>query len=232
MAEIIHRKAAVADILADARATLVAATARGGNWKTLAEEQLQTPLALSDLIEGKLHALEAKLTSLEATLRSEDGSADALLAHDADDIWNLIGRPAEDPYYSLLFPAGIGFYVDGPDDEQPARMELLAELLEAKLHPRLEPARAQKIATDLRASAKTLQAAVSAVQVPRTQHEMYSRVRSALGRSCQIALSNLKRRYIVAGYSQTEIHTVIPGHTKAKPEAKPDKPAAPSAPKP
>lgn len=226
MGEVIHRKAAAADIFADAQSALATATAKGGLFKTLAEEQLQTPLQLATTVKGKLTDLSAKLTPLQAELDHLDDEADALLGHSADEIWNLLGRHREDPYYNLLFPSGIAFYVDGADDDQPARMELLAQLLEAKLVPRLENAPAKQIADKLRASATKLGDAVDKIRGPRTQHEMYSRVYTALARSCQMALVNLKRRYIAAGLTDAEIHSIIPDRSSAA-KAPPKGPVTP-----
>ena len=124
-------------------------------------------------MKGKLTDLAAKLTPLQAELDHLDDEADALLGHSADEVWNLLGRHREDAYYNLLFPSGISFYVDGSDDDQPARMELLAQLLEAKLIPRLENAPAKQIADKLRASATKLGDAVDKLRGPRTHHEMY-----------------------------------------------------------
>lgn len=106
---------------------------------------------------------------LIAAQESIDDQIDRLIGRLSDTIWNDIDRPAHDPLYELLFPGGITFYTDGPDDEQPARMDLLADLLESNLHPKLDPKRAKQYAAELRGGAQTLEAAVDAARKPRAQ---------------------------------------------------------------
>lgn len=90
---------------------------------------------------------------LIAAQESIDDQIDRLIGRLSDTIWNDIDRPAHDPLYELLFPGGITFYTDGPDDEQPARMDLLADLLESNLHPKLDPKKAKQYAAELRGGA-------------------------------------------------------------------------------
>src|SRR5215471_20253718 len=54
MGELIRRTAAAEDIIADVRATLTNAAAKGGAWKVLAEERLSDVAALIDRVEGRL----------------------------------------------------------------------------------------------------------------------------------------------------------------------------------
>jgi len=74
---------------------------------------------------------------LMAGVAAHDNGGDDEVRGVADEIWNLLGRPANDPVYDVLFPGGTGFYVDGDVNEQPDMMLLLAELLESNVHPKL-----------------------------------------------------------------------------------------------
>lgn len=63
--------------------------------------------------------------------------------------------------------------------------------------------------------------AVQAWRQTGEQVSVLSRVRTALGKVVQAELTNLKRAYKIEGFSESEIHAVIPdrpGKTK-KPEA-------------
>ena len=172
-----------------------------------------------DLVDQRVRSAQSVLTPLLAQLDVKDEESDGLLGRVSDDIWNDIGRPASDPTFSLLFPDGIGFYTDGPDDEQPIKMELLAELLEANLHPKLDGKKAKSLGKQIRDSAKALRTAVEQVQTPRAQVAMLSRARSAIARSLQISLVNLKRHYKATGISDAQIHSIIPD--RSRPAAKP-----------
>ena len=221
MGDVIRKSAAAVDIFADVRTTNRNAQARGGQWKQFADEHLKSVLSILDLVDKNLQAAELAYGPLRAALDAADEHADGLLGRTSDAIWNEVGRPAHDPIYTLLFPGGVTYYVDGPDDEQPLRMELLAQLLEAELHPRLEPAKAKAFAADLKTEAAAYAAAVQAAAGPRAKVEMWRRMRSAVARNAQINLAHLKRRYKIAGFSEAEIHTVIPDRPPTKKPAEP-----------
>ena len=223
MGEIIRKNAAADDIVADGRAANTAAQARGGTWQTLADQALAAPLRWTELVDKRLRVAEAKAAPLIAAQDHTDEWVDRLIGRVSDSIWNDLGRPASDPAYDTMFPSGITFYTDGPDDVQPARMELLAELLEAKLHPKLEAKKAKQYAAELREAAQALETAVDAARKPRAQLEMYSRMKTAAARNVQLGLVNFKRLLKIAGMSEAEIHTVILDRPSA-----PRKPAAPA----
>lgn len=228
MGEIINKKAAADDIAQDCRDTLTAATARGGQAKTLAEQYLQASLQVFDMLEKRLRTAEQTLFPLLAELDAVDDGTDAMLGRLADEIWNDVGRPASDPLYSLLFPDGVGFYTDGPDAEQPTRMELLAELLEANLHPKLDPKKTKAQAKQVRDAAKALRTAVDKTVTPRTDAATLGRARTAVARSLQLSLANLKRHYRAQGLSERDIHAMIPD--RGKPKSKAPAPAPSPAP--
>lgn len=132
---------------------------------------------------------------------------------------------ADRTHLSLLFPGGVGYYADGEDDEQPDRMDLLAELLEAGVHPRLDRAVAGERAKAVRGESALLRAAHDASRGPRLRLRLLDRVRTALGRSAQMELAHTKRRFRAEGYSEAEIHDVIPD--RPRPTAAPVAPPSP-----
>lgn len=212
MGEIIRKSASVEEIMADARHALVGATTKGGVWKAAADQSLTPAVTLFDTVETKRVVLENTVVPLVAALNHQDEVADAAIGRMSDSVWNDVGRPAPgaDPSYELLFPSGISFYTDGPDDEQPERMELLVDLLESGIHPRLPAAQAKAYATEIRNQAKALSTAVEALRLPRIRLAMYGRMRTTAAKNTQAALSRFKRLLKVGGLSETEIHTVIP----------------------
>lgn len=229
MGEIINKKAAADDIAKDCRDTLAAAAARGGQVQTLAEQYLKPSMQVFEMLAQRLQAAEQVLAPLLAAQDAIDDSTDAMLGRLADELWNDVGRPASDPIYSLLFPEGVGFYTDGPDAEQPARMELLAELLEANLHPRMDPKRVKVLAKQVRDAAKGLRSAVDKTATPRTDVTTLGRARTAVARSLQMSLSNLKRHYRAQGLSESDIHAIIPdrGRPRTRVAAPSPQPPAP-----
>jgi len=221
MGQVIRRSASADDIFADVRKTLENAAAKGEPWNSAAQEHLASVATLVATVEQRLGEAKSAAATLMAKLAAEDDRADDLLGKVADDIWNAVGRPAADPALAILFPGGIAYYAEGSTEDQPLRMELLAELLEAGIHPRLPEASARAAAAEIRAGAARLRAAEEEARGPRLRLWLYQRIRTAVARAAQIQLTNLKRAYKAAGRSEAEIHAVIPDH----PEAPPAKPA-------
>lgn len=225
MGEVIRKTAAAEDILADARQSNVRAQARGGLYQAAADAALKPALALFDAVHSKWQALEASVAPLVAAHNARDEQADALIGRIADAVWNDVGRPAPgiDGSYDLLFPSGITFYTDGPDEEQPERMLLLAELLESGIHPRIEAKQAKSYAKQLREAAAELDKSVQSIWQPRIRLAMYSRMRTAAARNTQVALSRFKRLLRAQDVSEAEIHTVIPDRPAPVKKADPPK---------
>ncbi|MBL9009043.1 MAG: hypothetical protein JNJ46_32580 [Myxococcales bacterium] len=227
MGEIIRKTAAAEDIVADAKQSFVRAQARGGLYQAAAEQTLKPALALFDAVDTKWQAQEASLAPLLAAHTTCDDQADALIGRIADAVWNDVGRPAPgvDGSYDLLFPSGIPFYTDGPDDEQPERMLLLADLLESGLHPRIEPKQAKSYAKQLRDAAADLEKSLQTFWQPRIRLAMYGRMRTAAARNTQAALSRFKRLLRAQDVSEPDIHTIIPD--RPAPVKKPEAPKEP-----
>jgi hypothetical protein len=225
MGEVIRRTASPVDIIADVRATLTNAAAKGGVWKELAEERLSALMGLVTDIEARFAQAEQTLIPLAAAVETKDVEADRLLGRVSDEIWNEVGRPASDPALSILFPGGIAYYAGGDVEGQPDRMDLLAELLDASLHPRLPAAQAKAHAKDVRANAKVLRAAVDLARPARARVELLDRVRRAIATSAQVELSSLKRLYKVERFTEADIHAVIPDRPPSAKRTAPTPPA-------
>lgn len=95
-------------------------------------------------------------------------------------------------------------------DEQPERMELLAELLEAKLITKLPAEDAAAYAQEIRAKVTPYRELVDQLRVPKARVKLLERVRLTVIKHGQRELVQLKRLYKVEGFSETEIHKVIP----------------------
>ena len=224
MGEVIRKTAAVADILSDVRLTHERSMARPGTaFFEAAEAHLTPVLRLIDQVEAEYQAATAEEAPLVHALEVADETADAVLARNADAIWNAIGRPRSDAAYSMLFPAGISGYVDADVLDQPTRMELLVKLLRSGVHPKLPKEIAGAAADEIAAAAEDLAVAAEAIRKPRTRVGLLGRTRVALARSAAVELSRMKRMLLVEGLGEAQIHEIIPD--RPRPKAK--KPAAP-----
>lgn len=231
MGQIIQKDAAADDILTDANKALTNATARGGRWKELAETRLGNACALFANYDAQLKAAKLAHAPHAATIGALNEQADKKIGKAYDTIWNEVGRPGADAALSVLFPEGIGTYTEGDTAEQPERMRILVTLLGASLHPKLSAATANACASELSAEADALESAVLAGRQTGAKVKVLSRVRTALAKVVQTELANLKRAYKIEGFSESEIHSVLPdrpGKTK-KAETKTGQ-STPSAP--
>lgn len=216
MGEVIRKTAAAEDILTDVRKTLTSATAKQGEWQTDAEARLGPVVVLADNVDERVKEQRKVTEPAVAQLDVANRESDDLIGRTADDFWNDIGRPAVDVTYDIMYPGGIRSIVDGAVDDQPYRMELLAELFEAKLHPKLPADKATGYATAIRQSATRLEERVDAARPLKARLEMLERMQTAIARSGAVALSRLKRKWLSDGHTEAEIHTVIPDRSSSK----------------
>jgi hypothetical protein len=140
-----------------------------------------------------------------------------LLGRLSDDIYNDVGRPGggSDPAYALLFPGGVAAYTEGRDEEQPDRMDLLAELLEAGVHPKLPAKNASEKAKAVRKEAGAYRKVIEQARGPRTRLELLEKVKVSVARSGHTALASLKRAYKSKSFTEAQIHEVIPDRPHA-----------------
>jgi hypothetical protein len=219
MGDVIRTTAAVDDIFSDVRTARDNAVAMGGVARSLAEARLGPVLAMLETIDAELKEARESAAPLLAEVKAENDRADALLDRVYDEIWNDVGRPANDRVLSLIFPGGADYYTDGDTSEQPDRMELLAQLLERKIHPKLTQEQAAGYAVRIRAGAKALSDDLTAARLPAARVKLLERIRTTLGRSAQFELASLKRAYKNEGMSEAEIHAIIPDRPPAKKKA-------------
>jgi NADPH:quinone reductase-like Zn-dependent oxidoreductase len=208
--QIIRKDAAVEDILGDTAKSLENAKARGGRWKDLAEQRLAPVLTLFTNVEAQRKAAEQAHAPHAAAVTAQNEKADKTIGKTYDVVWNEVGRPAWDASLAVIFPDGMAYYADGDTDEQPERMEILVKLLTAGIHPRLTKATADTCAAEIAAEAQALRDVVDAGRKTAAQVKVLGRVRTALAKVVHAELSSLKRLYKAEGFSETEIHAVIP----------------------
>lgn len=227
MGEVISRKAAADAIYADVATTLTRASARDDRWKLPAEARLSTILATQATLKARRAAAAEAVPPVVAQRDSADRTADDLVGGEYDALWNAAGRPGTDPVLDVIFPGGSGYYVDDDVNGQPLRMELLAELLETVPHPTVSSDAMKAAAARIRAAAQVLKAAVDATIEPIARLTLVERSYTAFAKVAQSELSRLKRTWRADGFSEADIHTVIPDRPSSK-----GKPAAPAEPAP
>jgi hypothetical protein len=218
MGEVIRQTAATENIVEDLHTANTRAIARGGKLKELAEEHLASIVKLTVTIEVQLHEAKEIANPILAALDAEEENANLVIGKVSDDIWNAVGRPGADPSLAIMFPGGKSFYVDGDLTEQPDRMDLLVHLLEAGVHPKLPADKAAAFTNEVRGAAVALRATVDAARAPRTRVKLLERVKKAIARSAAIELASFKRALKAHGFSEPDIHSVIPNRSRPTPK--------------
>jgi hypothetical protein len=221
MGQVIRKQLSSDAIFVDASKTLTNATARGGRWNELAALRLGPSCTMYADMAAQLELAEQQHAPNAAALAMRNLQADRAIGKVYDTMWNEVGRPGTDTALSVIFPEGYGSYADGDTDEQPERMAVLVTLLEAGLHPKLSKETANACAAEMATEAALLESAVTAARKTGAKVKVFSRVRTALGKVVQAELANLKRLYKAEGFSEAEIHGVIPDRPSKtkKPEA-------------
>ena len=228
MGETIRKTAARDDILQDVKQTHINAAARGGLAADLANQRLLPVLAILASITSQQETAQAIAAPLLAALTVADARADRTIGKASDDIWNDVGRPASDAALDLLFPGGNAFYVDGDVTEQPDRMDLLVELINANVHPRLSLPVAQACTAAISAESALLRAAVESARPARAKLQLFDRVLTAVARSAAIEIGHFKRLLKANGFTEAEVHAIIPDRSAAPAKKAAPAPAAPA----
>ena len=230
MGEIIGANASSDAIEADIITSHQAASIRSDEWKVPAQNILGPVVSVLSVIDGKLKPVQITLSLLETEIVLVDEESDQIIGSERDLLWNALGRKADDVYFEILFPGGKSFYTRAKEDEQVSLMYLLAEMLESDLHPKLDPALAAASAGRIRAQADIYKAKVDAIRPVRAKAELLDTVRKNVVRAGRSRLVALKRSYLVAGFSEAEIHQVIPDRPTAKKAAPAPEPSKENTP--
>lgn len=221
MEGLIRRDAPAHKASTDVRRALENAAALGGSAKQICEERLGPVLSLVEMVTAQLDKARQEAEPRVTAINASKKSAAAILDAVHDDLWGAVGRPASDATLSLLFPGGTSYYAEGTADEQADRMELLAQLLSAGMHPRLPMEQARAAAKEVRGAAKALRDSVDAARTPRARVRLLERASEVVAQSAQKELSLLRRRLLAEGINEADIEAIYSGKGVEKAETPP-----------
>jgi hypothetical protein len=215
MGTMISKNRSADAIFVDFKEAVTNSAALGGKAAEIAAEALTPVEAMIDEVDADL--LSARKTALPLLAAVDVARAKASEAvHITHDLaWNHVGRAKFDAKFALLFPNGARHYIEGAADELPNRMELLAQLFEKGMHPKLTKEQNKASAETLRAAAKAHREAIEAAREPATKVDLLTRTRMSMGRFAHGALTNFKRLLKIAGFTEAQIHAIIPSHPVA-----------------
>jgi hypothetical protein len=196
-------------VAADVRAAVARCSARGGTFKRVADERLGPVVSLIQTVGSELKKARDAATGVLDAVSVARKSAGARMEQVHEALWDALGRPPSDAAMSLLFPGGAAYYSDGSVDELPDRMDLLAGLLEAGVHPKVPPEKAKELAREVRVAARTLREAVDTARMPRARVRLLERAVLVVAESARTELSSLPKRLAAEGESEGDIDSVL-----------------------
>jgi hypothetical protein len=211
----IAQNAAAKEIFKDVRTAASEGAAQSEAVAAITAKELAPVVLVIDELEAGITSAEKAAAPFVSATNATYASACAAVRMVHDITWNYIGRPASDGKFALLFPGGADHYIDGEAEKLPDRMELLAQLFEKNLHPKLSAAQNQEAAGKLRDAAKAYQDALDAARIPVAKLVLLERTRTTMGRSAHATLANYKRLLKVAGLTEAQIHAIIPNRPRA-----------------
>ena len=224
---LISANAALKSQIDDFATTLRRAKKVGGPIDALAQEYLADSMIY----------IEAAQADAKVSTDASNDAADSLLVglrrvHLAvgriyDECWNLLERPAENPWLKLAFPNATSTVTAARPSEQPLRLRHAARILRTRPHPRIDPARAAALATELEGLADDLQALVTARDDARNTQALDASVLKAQVQLGHHQLALLKKAMLADHLSEAEVHRIIPGHSASKGKPEPEDGAPP-----
>jgi len=233
MGSVIDRSAAAEDIVRDASKTLADGKARSEatgdpRWWSMAQARVGRHLALYADRQAALAVVDADVERLRAVVKQVDDASDAAVTVVREKVWNEAGRPGPnaDPDLEMLFPDGSDTYVEETIEGSGDALEFLGELLVAPGHPKVPAAVLAELSTVVLTHAERHRSAVGELKKPLARQKLLGKASTVIAKSLRLQLVKLKRAYELEGFSESDIHTVIPDRSKSP------APAAPVTPKP
>jgi hypothetical protein len=200
MGDVAIRDGTEAAILAEARAALAAFAAKGGAYKRAAEEKLAPVLSLLAGILAELAKARGAEAPTKAAVTAASERGQACVERVFGALRDALGRPSFDATMAILFPGGTGFYdAEASPHEQPDRMDLLAQLLDAGVHPKVPIEAARALAKETRGAARALREAVDAARLPKARVRLLEEAVLVTAASAQAELLALGELLEAAG---------------------------------
>jgi hypothetical protein len=201
----------VADIIDAIRASLANARARGEPWRVHVEEHLGGVEALLDKLTAGRGAVNGQLTQYEAEIAEHSRKANVFIEETADKIWDRMGRPTNDPLYRILFFPVEGELLTGaPSEEQPDRMDLLADMIMAGVYAPLDTEVATAVASEIQKQASAYYIVVDNARRLRRKLKILDALEELIARTGHVQHANLRRSLRAEGFAEAEIHEVVP----------------------
>jgi hypothetical protein len=232
MGTLISKNKASAQICGDLATAVSKSGALGGKVAEIAAEEIGPVHAAVGQVEVDLSSARVSAAPVLAALQVAHTKAVDAIQLTYDIAWNYVGRPAFDQHLARLFPNGSAHYIEGEPDKLPQRIELLARLFEKTPHPRLSKDQNDGFAASLREAAQAHSDAIEAARLPAMEVVLLERTQTAMGRSAHSALASFKRRLKAAGFTEAQIHEIIPNRPVAPAKKKAEAGATPTAPAP
>jgi hypothetical protein len=188
--------------------TLANARAEGEPYQSKAEEHLAAfeAILLRIGIESRHAGDSIKRENSELTLL--DQKATTLIDAHADDIWARLGCPDYDPIYNILFPSALPDIT--PFQIKAERLSVVADLLSSGIHRKIDRARANVIAQEIRALATEYNDHLYVLAKHQSRKTSLEAFEASVARIGLLELGTLRRTLRSMGMDELEIKSVVP----------------------
>jgi hypothetical protein len=210
MGSIILRMAAVEAIEEVIAKTLQQARQRDDEVRGRVEAKLTPHEPAIEAARAEQGVMEARAGDARARATYLADRAAQTVGEVADEIWNALDRPGADVTYAMLLPGGVAFITGESPARQAVLMRVLAEKLRKTQDARLEQTRLDAWAERVEVGAGPLWDAALAALAAEGRAYHARQARAHVARTAWRELPRLKRELLNEGWSEADIHRVIP----------------------
>jgi len=188
--------------------TLANARHEGDPYKSLAEKHLGT---LETILKKIAHERDLNTSGLAITqgnLERLERKAESLIHKHATEIWESLGSPDYDPVYNILFPSSAPKFESFA--AQAEQLTIIAELLNNRIHPQIDPNLAERAEKEMLALADEFHELLGVFLKHTTRERVLASLEASVARTGLLELSSLRRALRGLGLDDSRIKSVVP----------------------
>lgn len=198
----------IPEIIDAVTSALANARIEGEPYKSKAEEYLGPFETI--LLRISLERMDTRnaLHEVQTTLDRLTRQAEATLDKKADELWEHLGSPDYDPIYNLMFPSAPPSTTDARAFAE--RLSLVADLLSAGMHPKIDRTRAAFAAQEIRQISEEFHEQLYVLLKHQGRDTALDNLEASVARIGLLELGSLRRALRGCGADENRIKSVVP----------------------
>jgi len=210
MGEVIRITAGGEKIGECGRKTLRVGLALGGDVAAAVQVRLAAPIAALDAASAAQTVAADAAAGASAAIMAQHAKCDDLIFMIHDTMWNLVGRTRNGPEMDQAFPGGVTIYTDCTPHQQAMLIQVLKSRIIAVPCARWSEEARKDWVAQLEARRTEYEATLTAYRPLEATSMVAEAAHKTAVRSVHIGLRALKRDLKTAGYTESQIHEIIP----------------------